>query len=124
MSLLSSAAREQNRDILARIKRKTVRCPALVHQGNLFQRVMVVDFNASGLGLDHTFALTVGQRVEIEVLTGHRLAGKVAWAIGSRAGVEFARPMSARDPTYVHLVEWSERPPPTLLLMPHWRARP
>lgn len=118
----SGHSRAQNRDILARIKRKTVRCPALVHQGRHFQRVLVVDFNANGLGLDQTFALAVGQRVEVEVLTGERLDGHVAWCIGSRAGVELTTPLTARDPTYLRLMEWAERPSPTLLVMSNMRA--
>jgi hypothetical protein len=103
-----------------RAERRTVCCPALVHHDGRFQKAMIVDFMVDGLGLNNTFGLAVGQRVAVEVLTGHYLDGKVAWSLGSRAGIRLSRSMSVHDPTYLRLVTMAKG---SLALLPV-RPRP
>jgi PilZ domain len=76
--------------IRRRHERRSATVTALVHSHGRFQTVSIVDFSSGGLQLQGAFGLAVGDRIIVELLSGHRLPGKVVWSLGSRIGAQFA----------------------------------
>ena len=91
----SAAHQQTNRRRFARFK---TRFNALVHCHGRFRTVSVEDVSQGGLGLSRTFGLMPDDRVVIELVTGHRLAGTVVWSLGCEAGVALDQPLAADDP--------------------------
>jgi hypothetical protein len=67
--------------------RRIVHLRALLVGHGFCRGVTILDYSTSGLRLADTFALAVGERVTVELLTGHRLPVVVAWAVGSQMEV-------------------------------------
>jgi hypothetical protein len=61
-------------------------------------RGFVRDVSAGGFGLDQIPILETGATVSIELSTGRRFAGTVAWYSRGRAGVRFDRALTPNDP--------------------------
>lgn len=81
-SVRASAIRRQH-------ERRSAAITALVHSHRRFQTVSILDFSTGGLQLQGAFGVTGGDQIEIELLSGHRLAAKVVWSLGSRIGAQF-----------------------------------
>jgi hypothetical protein len=60
--------------------------------------VFIKDISEGGLGLLRVPFLKPGDPVAVELSTGGRFKGVVAWARGEEAGVRFDQPLSASDP--------------------------
>ena len=61
-------------------------------------RGFVRDVSTGGFGLESVPILEKGADVAIELSTGRRFAGKVAWYARGRAGIIFDRPLTPNDP--------------------------
>jgi PilZ domain-containing protein len=82
---------------------------ALVHCHGRFQTARVVDFSLGGLQLDGCFGVAVADQVAVELLSGHRLEGKVAWAVAGRVGVQFHNQLAPDDPIVAVLSQVASR---------------
>jgi len=89
--------------------RHSIRLTALAHCHGRFQTVRIVDFSMGGLQLQGGFGVGVGDDVTVELLSGHRLAAKAAWSLGSRVGVRFLQPLSAEHPAWAVLEQAARR---------------
>ena len=92
-----------------RDERYPLRLTALAHCHGRFQTVRIVDFSVGGLQLQGGFGVGVGDDVVVELLSGHRLAAKTAWSLGSRIGVRFLQPLSADHPAWAVLEQAARR---------------
>jgi PilZ domain-containing protein len=89
---------DQTRRLLRRREeRRATGIAVLVHCHGRFQTARVVDFSLGGLQLDGCFGVAVADQVAVELLSGQRLQGKVAWAVAGRVGVQFREPLAADD---------------------------
>ena len=88
--------------------RRRVTVNALVHRGDRFHHVRIVDYSSGGLQLDGTFGLMPGDTIAVELLSGLRITAKVVWSLGGRTGVAFDRDLS---PGHAMMAElgWRER---------------
>jgi hypothetical protein len=84
-------------------ERTPVRANAFVHHGSRFQRAQVVDYSHGGLQLEGTFGLTKQDAIQVELITGVRIAGKVAWSLGSHTGIVFPELLPPTHPAIVEL---------------------
>jgi hypothetical protein len=89
--------------------RRSVDLRALLVGHGLCRSVTILDYSTSGLRLVDIFAIGVGERVTIELLTGHRLPVVVAWAVGSQIGVRFVGPIVPGHPALLVLDAAAER---------------
>jgi hypothetical protein len=56
-----------------------------------------------GLQLEGTFGLIPTDRVEIELMSGDRVPGKVEWSLGGQTGIVFSEPLDASHSAMVEL---------------------
>jgi PilZ domain-containing protein len=84
-------------------ERRSAVITALVHCHGRFQTVSIQDVSTGGLQLQGAFGVAVGDQIEIELLSGHRLAAKVVWSLGSRIGAQFTPVLAADNPDFVAL---------------------
>jgi PilZ domain-containing protein len=85
------------------------RVTALLHCHGRFQTVRIMDFSLGGLQLQGCFGAGVGDDIVVELLSGERIAAKVAWSMGSRLGVRFLQPLSAEHPALAVLRHAADR---------------
>jgi hypothetical protein len=83
--------------------RKTPTTHAFVHCRGRFQHTRITDYAAGGVQVRGTFGLHEGDPVEIELMSGTRLAGRVAWSLGDRTGIEFLEPLDDAHPGMLEL---------------------
>jgi len=99
------SARDERPSLRRRAERFPIRVAALAHCHGRFQTVRIVDVSLGGLQLQGCFGVGVGDGITVELLSGHRLAAKVAWSIGSRLGVRFLEPLWVEHPAVAVLQE-------------------
>jgi hypothetical protein len=63
----------------------------------------ILDYSTNGLRLIDTFAVGIGERVTIDLLTGHRLPVVVTSVVGSQVGVRFLGPIAPGHPALLAL---------------------
>ncbi len=90
-------------------QRGQVKASALVHCRGQFQTVKIVDYSAGGLRLEGTFGLIKHDPVQVELLSGIRIPGKVAWSLGAQSGVVFLTPLPEDDPALIELARRAAR---------------
>lgn len=56
------------------------------------------DISIGGMGLHGVTQVDRGAPIDVELPTGRRLSGTIAWHADANIGVKFATPLSARDP--------------------------
>ncbi len=78
--------------------RRAVLEPCLVRAGSTCQMSFVRDASCGGLGLDRISGLRRGDVVEVEMGSGRRFQGTIAWAADTTAGVHFDAVLPADDP--------------------------
>jgi hypothetical protein len=103
------SAGDERPSVRRRDERHTIRLTALVHCHGRFQTVRIVDFSVGGLQLQGGFGVGPGDDVIVELLSGHRLAGKAAWSLGSRIGVRFLQPLAPEHPAWAVLEQAARR---------------
>jgi PilZ domain len=84
-------------------ERTPVKVQVFVHCRGRFQRAKITDFSQSGLQLDGTFGLINTDVVQVELVSGVRMLGKVEWSLGGQTGVTFSQPLAASHPAMVEL---------------------
>ena len=78
--------------------RRTVCQPCTLTYNNVTSQAFVRDVSPGGFGLERVPQLVPSTPVEIEMPSGRRFTGTVAWCSGSSAGVRFTRPLLPNDP--------------------------
>jgi len=84
-------------------ERTPVNMQVFVHCRGRFQRAKITDYSQSGLQLEGTFGLINTDLVQIELVSGVRMPGKVEWSLGGQTGITFSRPLEASHPAMVEL---------------------
>jgi hypothetical protein len=108
--LLSEQSEQNERPSVRRTdERQPVRLTALAHCHGRFQTVRIVDFSLGGLQLEGCFGVGAYDEIAVELLSGHRLAAKVAWSMGSRLGVRFLQPLQEGDEAFAVLQQAARR---------------
>src|SRR5262249_49906262 len=92
-----------------RFGRTPVKANAFVHCGSRFQRAQIVDYSLGGLQLEGTFGLIKHDPIQVELISGARVLGKVAWSLGALTGVIFHEPLSPSHPAIVELARRARR---------------
>lgn len=98
-----AAPSEKTTALRRQYERRSAAITALVHCHGRHQTVSILDISEGGLQLQGAFGVTQGDRIEVELLSGHRLTAKVVWSLGSRVGAQFAPPIAADHPGLVAL---------------------
>ena len=83
--------------------RTAVTTHAFVHCRGRFQHTKVIDYSPGGVQLGGTFGLNRTDPVEVELMSGTRLAGRVAWSVGERSGITFSESLQETHPAMVEL---------------------
>lgn len=78
--------------------RRSVCQPCQLTYNRATSQAFVRDVSPGGFGLERVPQLLPKSQVEIEMPSGRRFSGVVAWCSGSSAGVRFARPLLPNDP--------------------------
>ncbi len=78
--------------------RRTVCQPCTLTYNRITAQAFVRDVSPGGFGLERVPQLVPKTQVEIELPSGRRFTGSVAWCSGSSAGVRFTRALLPNDP--------------------------
>ncbi|MDH4982316.1 PilZ domain-containing protein [Hyphomicrobium sp. D-2] len=78
--------------------RRTVCQPCTLTYNRQQSQAFVRDVSPGGFGLERVPQLIPTTIVQIELPSGRRFTGSVAWCSGSSAGVRFSRPLLPNDP--------------------------
>lgn len=78
--------------------RRTVCQPCQLTYNHVTAQAFVRDVSPGGFGLERVPQLVPKTVVQIELPSGRRFTGVVAWCSGSSAGVRFTRPLLPNDP--------------------------
>lgn len=78
--------------------RRSVCQPCQLTYNGATAQAFVRDVSPGGFGLERVPQLVPKTTVEVELPSGRRFSGVVAWCSGSSAGVRFARPLLPNDP--------------------------
>ncbi len=78
--------------------RRTVCQPCQLTYNRVTHKAFVRDVSPGGFGLERVPHLVPKTVVQIELPSGRRFTGVVAWCSGSSAGVRFTRPLLPNDP--------------------------
>lgn len=81
--------------------RRTVCQTCQLTYNNVTSQAFVRDVSPGGFGLERVPQLVPKTVVQIELPSGRRFTGVVAWCSGSSAGVRFTRPLLPNDPLLV-----------------------
>ena len=98
---------------VSKTRRADIRRPVHIHAQlvghNHRCSATILDYSTNGLRLIDTFAIGIGERVTIDLLTGHRLPVVVTWVVGSQVGVRFVGPIAPGHPALLALDAAAER---------------
>jgi PilZ domain-containing protein len=83
--------------------RNPVKANAFIHCGDRFQHAHIIDYSRGGLQLRGTFGLTKQDAIQVELISGQRISGKVAWSLGTQTGIVFSEPLSEAHPAILEL---------------------
>lgn len=78
--------------------RRSVCQPCMLTYNRATSQAFVRDVSPGGFGLERVPQLVPKTVVQIELPSGRRFSGVVAWCSGSSAGVRFTRPLLPNDP--------------------------
>jgi len=78
--------------------RRTICQPCKLTYNHTTSQAFVRDVSPGGFGLERVPHLVPKAEVEIEMPSGRRFNGVVAWCSGSSAGVRFSKPLLPNDP--------------------------
>jgi PilZ domain len=90
--------RERPASLRRRHDRVATDIPAILHVRGHFRGVTIRNIAPGGASLLGGFALFRGDRIEIELLNGRRLPGRIAWSLGNRCGIAFKELLKSDDP--------------------------
>ena len=83
--------------------RYLIKANAFVHYRGQFQSAKVIDYSAGGLQLEGTFGLIKTDLIQIELISGIRVPGRVAWSLGAQTGIVFFEPLPTGHPALIEL---------------------
>lgn len=86
-----------------KIERASSGLQVLVHVRGRFQRAKIANYSQEGLRLDGTFGLIARDLVQIELISGLRVPGKVEWSLGGQTGIAFCERLDMSHPAMVEL---------------------
>ncbi|MEM6498888.1 MAG: PilZ domain-containing protein [Pseudomonadota bacterium] len=93
-----SSSGEPGADRLRKFSRQLVSIRAFLHFGGRFQSTLIRDLSRSGAGLRGAVGVIPGDRVNIELLDGRAISGKVKWWLAGNCGVAFDTKLEENDP--------------------------
>jgi PilZ domain-containing protein len=96
-----------------RLERSPVDVNAFVHCRGQFQAAKIIDYSAGGLRLEGTFGLIPTDHVQIELMSGARVAGRVAWSVGAQTGIVFSESLPANHSALIELSRRADHRPRT-----------
>src|ERR1700674_4812337 len=91
-------------DAHRQFERHPVKVHALIHCRGQFQSAKVIDYSNGGLQLEGTFGLIKTDAIEIELIFGIRVPGRVAWSLGCRTGIVFLESLPTDHPALIELL--------------------
>jgi len=94
----NSSGSEADADRLRKFSRQLVNIRAFLHFGGRFQSTLIRDLSQSGAGLRGAVGVIPGDRVNIELLDGRSISGKVKWWLAGNCGVAFDTALEDNDP--------------------------
>lgn len=87
---------------LRRAPRHPVHIRALLHKGSSFQTTTITDLSSGGAGLESAVGIFPADMIEIELMDGRRIAGKVSWWLMGCCGVQFLEELASDDPLLIN----------------------
>ncbi|MGH1418950.1 MAG: PilZ domain-containing protein [Hyphomicrobiaceae bacterium] len=81
-----------------KFERTPVKFSATLHVNGSDRKVIVRDISATGLGLDSSGDLAIGEEVVVQIEGAPRLIGRVVWSTNSRSGIKLLHPLNGPDP--------------------------
>ena len=91
-------------DVHREFDRHPVKAYAFVHCRGQFQSAKVIDYSKGGLQLEGTFGLIETDAIQIELISGIRVSGRVAWSFGAQTGIVFFEPLPTDHPALLELL--------------------
>jgi PilZ domain len=91
-------APQQRRLDLRRSPRHSVRIRALLHHAGRFQTTIINDVSVHGARVDGAIGVYPGDVVELGLMGGRKISGRVAWWLMGVCGIEFSQPLTDNDP--------------------------
>jgi hypothetical protein len=82
---------------------RNIKTSAFVYRDARFQRAQIVHYSRTGLLLSGTFGLINQDAVEVELISGLRICGRVAWSLGTYTGIAFSEKLPDTHPAIVEL---------------------
>jgi hypothetical protein len=86
-----------------KFERTATKVQVFVHCRGRFQRARIADYSQVGVQLEGTFGLIRRDLVQIELISGVRVPGRVEWSLGGQTGIVFSEPLDAKHPAMVEL---------------------
>lgn len=84
------AQRRRHRRVLLNMR-------ALAHYGHITRDVLIRDASPGGFGIDFADNVAIGERMQLTLSDDRKLAGRVVWARGQRAGVQLFEELPPDD---------------------------
>jgi hypothetical protein len=88
---------------LRRWRGRNVKTSAFIYRGDRFQHAQIVYYSRGGLLLSGTFGLINQDLVEVELISGVRICGRVAWSLGAYTGIAFSEKLEDTHPAILEL---------------------
>jgi hypothetical protein len=79
-------------------ERRNTWVQALLHFDGRTQSIVIRDVSRGGIRIEFAYGLAPGDRIEIELNSGRRLAGTIAWSVAAYCGVELQTLLAEDDP--------------------------
>jgi PilZ domain len=79
-------------------ERRSTWVHGVVHFEGRSQSVVVRDISRCGMKIEFAYGLVPGDKIEIELMSGRKLEGVVAWSVATYCGVEFPTFLAEDDP--------------------------
>ena len=81
--------------------RHKTRWDAVLQIHGRFQRIIIHNVSQSGIKLKNAFGLVPGDAVSVELLSGRKLEGTVAWSVAPYTGIAFDDLLEEDDPALI-----------------------
>jgi hypothetical protein len=91
-------------DVHRQFARHPVKIYAFVHCRGQFHSAKIIDYSNGGLQLEGTFGLIKTDPIQIELISGIRVPGRVAWSLGAQTRIAFFEPLPTDHPALIELI--------------------
>ena len=75
----------------------------IIHCRGHVQYAKIVDYSKSGLQLEGTLGLIKRDPLEVELISGTRIPGQVAWSLGYQTGIAFSEPLATSHSAFIEV---------------------